>query len=188
MVSPEKSTISDDSDVTTQSEDCARKEFLREFTKAVKVAFQSYSRQDSAARDRGETFDDPVYVDFDLQISSPWFTAEELGLVCQSARRGSRVDAFQESGKVVVRECASGFRHSCAAAYVSITVGQAVSAYSDNLPPYVRDCSKGMFGTNVISAPNFAVSSVYSANGTPLRDTPDAPIFFCEIEDDNRSL
>jgi hypothetical protein len=77
---------------------------------------------------------------------------------------------------------------SCAAAYVSITVGQAVSAYSDNLPPYVRDCSKGMFGTNVVSAPDVAVTSDYSANGTPLRDTPEAPIFFCEIGDDNRSL
>jgi hypothetical protein len=43
MVSPAKSTNSDDSDVTAQSEDCARKELLREFTKAVKVAFQSYS-------------------------------------------------------------------------------------------------------------------------------------------------
>jgi hypothetical protein len=45
-----------------------------------------------------------------------------------------------------------------------------------------------MFGTNVISAPDVAVSSVSSANGTPLRDTPEAPIFFCEIEDGNRSL
>jgi hypothetical protein len=82
MVSPEQSINSDDSDVTAQSEDCARKEFLREFTKAVKVAFQLYSRQGSAARDRGEIFDDPVYVDCDSQISGPWFTAEELGLVC----------------------------------------------------------------------------------------------------------
>jgi hypothetical protein len=75
-----------------------RKAFLREFTKAVKVAFQSYTRQDRAARDRGEKFDGPVYVDCDSQIS-PWFTVEELGLVCQSARRGARVDAFQASGK-----------------------------------------------------------------------------------------
>jgi hypothetical protein len=45
-----------------------------------------------------------------------------------------------------------------------------------------------MFGTNVISAPDVAVRSVYSANGTPLRDTPEAPIFFCEIENSYRSL
>jgi hypothetical protein len=164
-----------------------RKEFLRKFTKAVKVAFQSYTRQDSAARDRGKRFDVPVYVDCDSQIS-PWFTAEELGLVCQSARRGARVDAFQASGKVVVRECASGFRHSEAKAYVGNMVARAISDYSDNAPRYVRDGSGGMFGTNVLSAPDVAVRSVSSANGTPLRATPEAPIFFCEIEDDNRSL
>jgi hypothetical protein len=127
--------------VTAESEDCGievetplareqchetRKEFLRKFTKAVKVAFQSYTRQDSAARDRGKRFDGPVDVDCDSQISL-WFTAEELGLVCQSARRGARVDAFQASGKVVVRECASGFRHSEAACYVGNMVGQAIS-------------------------------------------------------------
>jgi hypothetical protein len=187
---------------SVQSEDCGveaetplaqekchetRKELLREFTKAVKVAFQSYTRQDSAARDRGENFDGPVYVDSDSQIG-PWFTAEELGLVCQSARRGARVDAFQASGKVVVRECASGFRHSEAAFYVGIMVGGATSDYEDKEPDYVRMGSDGMFGTSVISAPDVAVRSVYSANGTPLRDTPEAPIFFCEIEDNNRSL
>jgi hypothetical protein len=132
MVSPAASTNSEDSDVTAQSEDCARKEFLMEFTKAVKVAFQSYTHQDSAARDRGENFDGPVYVDCDSQIS-PWFTAEELGLVCQSARRGARVDAFQASGKVVVRECASGFRHSFASAYVGYMVSVATSDYSNKV-------------------------------------------------------
>jgi hypothetical protein len=202
MVSPAQSTNSNETDVTAQSKDCGveaetplaqeqchetRKEFLREFTKAVKVAIQSYTRQDSAARDRGENFDGPVYVDCESQIS-PWFTAEELGLVCQSARRGARVDAFQASGKVVVRECASGFRHSEAAYYVGGMVGGATSDYSNNVPRYVRKGSGGMFGTNVISAPDVAVRSVYSANGTPLRDTPEAPVLFCEIEDNNRTL
>jgi hypothetical protein len=67
-------------------------------------------------------------------------------------------------------------------------VGQAISAYSNNLPRHVRNGSGGMFGTHVISAPDVAVSSISSANGTPLRDTPEAPIFFCEIEGNNRSL
>ena len=202
MVSPTKSTNSNETHLTAQSENSGveaktplvqeqgqktRKEFLRDFTKAVKVAFQSYTRQDNAAKDRGESFDGPVYVDCDSQIS-PWFTAEELGLVCQSAHRGARVDAFQASGKVVVRECASGFRHSEAADYVGDMVAGATADYSNNVPRYVRKGSDGMFGTNVISAPDVAVRSVADANGTPLRDSPLAPIFFCEIEDNNRSL
>jgi hypothetical protein len=130
---PAESTNSDETDVRAHSEDCGveaetplaqeqchetRKKSLREFTKAVKVAFHSYTRQDNAARDRGEFFDGPVYVDYDSQIS-PRFTAEELiSLVCQSARG-----------------------------------------------------SKGILGTNAISAPDVAMRSVYSANGIPLRDT-----------------
>lgn len=199
MASPAKSTKSDETAETAAESydhtpqvveprcELSRKEFLRKFTTALKAAFSSYTRQSEAAWDRGEDFDGPVYVDYDSQIN-PWFTAEELGLVCQSARRGARVDAFQAAGKVVVRECDSGFRHSEAAKYVGNMVAQAVSAYSDNSPRYVRDGSDGMFGTNVISAPDVTLRSVADANGTPLRDSPQAPIFFCEIEDNNRSL
>lgn len=108
--------------------------------------------------------------------------------MCEGARRGSKVDAFRQTGEICVRNCASGFWHSEAANYVSSKVTGAVSMFSEDTPRYVRTGADGMFGTNVVSDPDVAIRSVSDANGTPLRDLPEAPVFFCEVEDNNRSL
>ena len=66
-------------------------------------------------------------------------------------------------------------------------ITKVVETYRDETPYYIQHSSDGTYGVNYITAPD-AVFAVGSPARNALGDSPEAPIFVCEIEDHNRTL
>jgi hypothetical protein len=66
--------------------------------------------------------------------------------------------------------------------------GNAALAFSDPPQAFVTTGTDGMYGSNIISAPDLTVQSLGQANGQPTRNSELGPIFFAEAEHGNRSL
>lgn len=185
-----KSTATESTKSSERCEDeYCRNEILALLSINLKKAYNKYHHASEAAEKDGRTYDGPVFVEIPSTMDEDgWFTAEEIGAVCRNVGPGLRVDAYMQSRQIEIHGCATGFRHGSACVYTNRRIGLVTMDYSDETPVYIRHVSDSTYGVGFISAPDVLLSSVGSSGGNSLEDSPEAPIFVCEIEDHNRSL
>jgi hypothetical protein len=119
-------------------------------------------------------------------------TAELLGAAGEMVKGTSagkvRLEAIG-GNEVLVRQVAYGYRHGEAVVEIGCLLCNAVHSYSYySREAFVGVGTGGIFGTTFISAPDVTVRSLGRQDGQPTYDTADGPLFFAEVEDNNRSL
>ena len=109
-----------------------RNDLLKTFVEDVNISFKEYRKLDKKALSRDETFDGPVYVEFGTEAfrEAP-LSPLDLRNICQSACRGSRLDYFGATNRLVVRECASALMQGEAVQQVNKSIGLTVNNLSD---------------------------------------------------------
>jgi hypothetical protein len=119
-------------------------------------------------------------------------TAELLGAAGEMVKGTSagkvRLEAIG-GNEVLVRQVAYGNKHGQAVVHLIVVLANAVDYYTTPAPDaFVGIATDGMYGTTFISAPDVTVRSLGRQDGQPTYDTADGPLFFAEVEDNNRSL
>lgn len=191
-----KSDSTESTSATTQSK--CRPEILLQLSVNVKKAYNAYHKAAAAAeKEEGNTpYDGPVFVEIpsSLNETDGWFTADEIGTVSRNVGPGLqhvrhvRVDAYAKTREIEIHGLASGHRHSRARVEVNDAIAEVTRTYRRDTPEYIQHSSVGTYGVNYITAPDVLLGAVGSPAGNGLRDSPEAPIFVCEIEDHHRSL
>lgn len=162
---------------------------LRQLSENVRKAYAHYSQRDAAAAGRSETFDGPAIVEIPAELDiDDWFSPAEIGAVSRNVGPGLRVDAYRLSRQLEVHSLASGFRHARACIEVNDAVAEVTRTFRRGAAASIQHSSNGTYGLNFITAPDLLLGSTGDNNGADLGDSPEAPIFFCEVEDSNRSL
>jgi hypothetical protein len=161
---------------------------VQQAAKALVKAAESYKEQNAEALSKKENFDGLVEVDIS---GGEFLPIDDLGDACSVAKRSVgnlKVVAFLETGKVFVRQVASGYTNGEAVAEVVGEFGNASLAFSDPPQEFIRTGTGGMYGSTYISAPDLTVRSLGLADGQSTRNSEFGPLFFAEVEHGNRSL
>ena len=166
-----------------------RHDLLRQLSENVKISYNIYRKEDNTAEAEGLAFDGPVYVSVPVQLEEDdWFSAEELGAVSRNVGPGLRIDAYATSRKLELHSLARSYRHAGICVEVNDMVSSVTRNFRRGVRPSICHSSGGTFGVSFISAPDVLLRSIADDNGKELKDSAEAPIFVCEVEDNNRSL
>jgi hypothetical protein len=162
---------------------------VQQAAEALVKAAEIYKNKDAEARLKGEYYDD--FVQVEVPGGGHWLPIDQLGDACSIAKRTVgklKVVAFVETGKVFVRQVASCYMLGEAVGEVVGEIGNALLPFQSRPQRFVLAGTGGLYGSDMITAPDVTVRSRWRPDGQPTRDSELGPIFFAEIEHGNRSL